>query len=234
MNLYKTQLSSGSDDRWLVTFASLLTAVLAFFILLITMKSNESKSTFQVADNLTQEVYNKIINEKKDYGLSWLEIENTGTFGIRIVIPSFIDDRSMFRSNSDIITEKFLPYINSLSIIIKNLELDKLVHVNKKIIQNLKKQEKVLSLEVLIQGHTDALPVRDGKFKNNWDLSTARAYSFMNIFQEKTELPLTIFSIAGYGPFLPKRYLENYSENRRVEVFIKFQLESINNNYAAI
>ena len=85
------------------------------------MKSNESKSTFQVADNLTQEVYNKIINEKKDYGLSWLEIENTGTFGIRIVIPSFIDDRSMFRSNSDIITEKFLPYINSLSIIIKNL-----------------------------------------------------------------------------------------------------------------
>lgn len=80
MNLYKTQLSSGSDDRWLVTFASLLTAVLAFFILLITMKSNESKSTFQVADNLTQEVYNKIINEKKDYGLSWLEIENTGTF----------------------------------------------------------------------------------------------------------------------------------------------------------
>lgn len=140
----------------------------------------------------------------------------------------------MFRSNSDIITEKFLPYINSLSIIIKNLELDKLVHVNKKIIQNLKKQEKVLSLEVLIQGHTDALPVRDGKFKSNWDLSTARAYSFMNIFQEKTELPLTIFSIAGYGPFLPKRYLENYSENRRVEVFIKFQLESINNNYAAI
>ena len=65
MNLYKTQLSSGSDDRWLVTFASLLTAVLAFFILLITMKSNESKSTFQVAETLRKKYIIKLSMKKR-------------------------------------------------------------------------------------------------------------------------------------------------------------------------
>lgn len=219
--------SSQGDDRWMITYASLLTAVLAFFILIVTMKSNEARSMFKISDKLTVEVFNKILFEKNNHGLDWLDVENTGSLGIRIIIPSIIDGQSMFRSNSGDITDNFLPYVNSLSMIIKDLELDKLQQFNKMIISNLKKQNKILSLEILIQGHTDVLPVRTGKFTSNWDLSTARSYSFMKLLQESTGLPQKTFSIAGYGPFLPKRDLENYSENRRVEVYIKFQLESI-------
>lgn len=219
--------TSSGDDRWMVTYASLLTAVLAFFILIVTLKNNEAKSTFQIPDTLTREIYRKIISEKKENGLEWLDIENTGSMGVRIVIPSVVEDQSMFKSNSSKITDNFLPYINSLSMIIKGLELDKLQQRNKKVASNLKKQNKILSLEILIQGHTDVLPVRTGKFNSNWDLSTARSYSFMKLLQENTGLTPNIFSIAGYGPFLPKTDLENYSENRRVEVYIKFQLESI-------
>jgi len=210
----------------MITYASLLTAVLAFFILIVTMKNNEAKSIFQVADNLTREIFEKIVVQKMKHELDWLDVENTGTLGVRIVIPSIVENQSMFRSNSGKITDNFLPYIHSLSMIIKDLELDNLIQQNRTITNNLKKQNKSLSLEILIQGHTDALPVQSGEFTSNWDLSTARSYSFMKLLQEETGLNPKIFSIAGYGPFLPKTSADNYSENRRVELFIKFQLES--------
>ncbi len=218
--------SSDSGDRWMITYASLLTAVLAFFILIVMMKNNEAKSTFEIADNLTREVYKKLSIEKTKHGVDWLEVENTGSMGVRIVIPSVVENKSMFRSNSSNISDNFLPYIRSLSMIIKDLELDKLQQRNKNIIQKLKKQNKNLSLELLIQGHTDILPILSGEFTSNWDLSTARSYVFMKLLQDYTGLTSHIFSIAGYGPFLPKVDIENYSENRRVEIFIKFQLET--------
>ncbi len=226
MGIKTTNPTSDREDRWMITYASLLTAVLAFFILIVTMKNNEAKSIFQVADNLTREIFEKIVVQKMKHELDWLDVENTGTLGVRIVIPSIVENQSMFRSNSGKITDNFLPYIHSLSMIIKDLELDNLIQQNRTITNNLKKQNKSLSLEILIQGHTDALPVQSGEFTSNWDLSTARSYSFMKLLQEETGLNPKIFSIAGYGPFLPKTSADNYSENRRVELFIKFQLES--------
>ncbi|MFQ6605550.1 MAG: flagellar motor protein MotB [Fidelibacterota bacterium] len=233
MGIIKTSTHSNGDHNWMITYASLLTAVLAFFILIVTMQENEARSTFEFADNLTTTVYQRILAEKADHGLEWLEVENTGSLGVRIIIPSIIGGESMFMSNSCDITNHFYPYIRTLSAIIRDLDLEALQQANKAIIQNLAKQHKNLRLEILIQGHTDILPVRDGKFKDNWDLSTARSYSFMNVFQAETGLPEDNFSIAGYGPFLPKRDEQNYSENRRVEIYIKFQLET-QQDYAGI
>ncbi|MFQ6678545.1 MAG: flagellar motor protein MotB [Fidelibacterota bacterium] len=226
MGINTSKPTSGDGDRWMITYASLLTAVLAFFILMVTMKNHDAKSTFQVADNLTRDIFEKIVVQKTVHKLDWLDVENTGTLGVRLVIPSIVENQSMFRSNSSKITDNFIPYIHSLSTIIKDLELDSLIQWNKVISKKLKKQNKILSLEILIQGHTDALPVQSGEFTSNWDLSTARSYSFMKLLQENTGLNPKIFSIAGYGPFLPKTSIDNYSENRRVELFIKFQLES--------
>ncbi|RMG58895.1 MAG: hypothetical protein D6713_06665 [Deltaproteobacteria bacterium] len=77
--------------------------------------------------------------------------------------------------------------------------------------------------EVTIEGHTDNLPVKGGKFRDNWALSTARASAVLRYFIEKGLDPYR-FSVAGYGEYRPIASNDTplgRAKNRRVEVVIR-------------
>ena len=71
-----------------------------------------------------------------------------------------------------------------------------------------------------IEGHTDDIPVRAGRFADNWDLSTERALSVVRFLAE-SGLPANRLAAAGYGEFQP---LDNAGSdearrrNRRIEM----------------
>ena len=71
-----------------------------------------------------------------------------------------------------------------------------------------------------VEGHTDDIPVRAGRFADNWDLSTERALSVVR-FLADAGLPSNRLAAAGYGEFQP---LETAStdearlRNRRIEM----------------
>ena len=71
-----------------------------------------------------------------------------------------------------------------------------------------------------VEGHTDDIPVRAGRFADNWDLSTERALSVVRFLAE-SGLPANRLAAAGYGEFQP---LDNASSNearrrnRRIEM----------------
>ena len=46
----------------------------------------------------------------------------------------------------------------------------------------------------------------------------------MRYLQETMDVPEDYFSMAGYAYFHPLRHLENYDENRRVEIYIKIDM----------
>jgi chemotaxis protein MotB len=76
---------------------------------------------------------------------------------------------------------------------------------------------------IIIEGHTDNVPISTSRFRDNWQLSTERALSVLNyILREKGVNP-TRFSAAGYGeynPVVPNDTPANRSLNRRVEIVV--------------
>jgi len=95
--------------------------------------------------------------------------------------------------------------------------------------------------EVVIEGHTDDLPIRSGRYRTNWELSVARSYSVIERLVREGVPPERLVA-AGYGEFHPVasnaaapdamdrqgprkmmsslRAAEIRAENRRVEIVI--------------
>ena len=73
---------------------------------------------------------------------------------------------------------------------------------------------------LLVEGHTDDIPVRAGRFADNWDLSTERALSVVRFLAE-SGLPANRLAAAGYGEFQPLDDAgsdEARRRNRRIEM----------------
>jgi chemotaxis protein MotB len=71
-----------------------------------------------------------------------------------------------------------------------------------------------------VDGHTDKRPISTAIFKNNWELSSARAISVVRFLVE-TGVPANKLAAAGFGEHQPIDPADNifaYSRNRRIEM----------------
>ncbi len=83
--------------------------------------------------------------------------------------------------------------------------------------------------KILVEGHTDNQPIIPGgelsrRYPTNWELSSQRAINVVHYFQ-KNNIPADRLSTAAYGetrPIKPNDTQENRSFNRRVEIYILY------------
>jgi len=79
---------------------------------------------------------------------------------------------------------------------------------------------------ILVEGHTDTLPISTAQFPSNWELSTGRAGSVVRYLINESTLKDEKFSSAGYGEFRPiadNTTTEGRALNRRVELSIELK-----------
>jgi chemotaxis protein MotB len=77
--------------------------------------------------------------------------------------------------------------------------------------------------QVRVEGHSDNIPIHTAQYESNWQLSTARASNVVLYLIEKHDLPPEMLSASGYGeyrPIAPNDTPENRGKNRRVEFVI--------------
>lgn len=89
-----------------------------------------------------------------------------------------------------------------------------------------------LNVTVLIEGHTDNVPIKTKLFKDNWDLSTARATSIVRILTVDNGFDAGRVAASGRASFHPVK--PNDTEvgrayNRRTEVILSPNLQEIFN-----
>ena len=86
-------------------------------------------------------------------------------------------------------------------------------------------------IAVLIEGHTDNVPYGgNGALKDNWDLSTKRATSIVQILEENKQIDPSNLTAAGRGEFLPvasNETTEGKARNRRIEVILTPKLDEV-------
>lgn len=74
-----------------------------------------------------------------------------------------------------------------------------------------------------IEGHTDDVPIHNGRFESNWELSTARASNLVKLFVEHYGLRGQRLSAAGYAEFHPvaaNDSPEGRAKNRRIDIVV--------------
>jgi len=76
--------------------------------------------------------------------------------------------------------------------------------------------------DIIIEGHTDNVPVRGGRYASNWELSVGRAVRVIDLFIAEG-IPPRQLVCGGYGEFhpaFPNDTPENRARNRRIEITV--------------
>jgi len=87
-------------------------------------------------------------------------------------------------------------------------------------------------IQILVEGHTDNVPIKTAVYKDNWDLSVARATSITRMMNEKYGVAATRMTASGRGEYFPKASNdtpEGKAKNRRTEIILSPKLDEIMN-----
>ena len=85
-------------------------------------------------------------------------------------------------------------------------------------------------INVMIEGHTDTVPINKDKFQDNWALSTARATSIVRILTKDYLVDAHNIVASGRGEFYPIKTNdtpEGRASNRRTEIIISPNLTEL-------
>lgn len=85
-------------------------------------------------------------------------------------------------------------------------------------------------INILVEGHTDNVPIKTAVYKDNWDLSVGRATSIVRLLTDEYKLAPTRVTASGKGEFSPKannETTEGRAKNRRTEIILTPKLDEI-------
>ena len=80
-----------------------------------------------------------------------------------------------------------------------------------------------LSNQVRLEGHTDAIPIHNSRFRNNWGLSAARGIAVLELLCTRYAVSPARMAVAGYAENAPadtNETEEGRAHNRRVDLVL--------------
>jgi len=208
-----------TSDLWIVPYADFMSVLMIFFLLMFAFAFNAKtdKRFEKIVTSIQEEMGGKI---KKELIEKMIEEEKTNQ-----MISKF-DEIIQKQNLKNFVT------VNSdaeqIKIIFKNPILfdigkTELKPETKPVLYEIGIILKNMDNQIIVEGHTDNIPVVGGKFKSNWELSIARALEVIKYFTDTQQISPERFAAAGYGefrPVFPNDTEENRSQNRRIEINI--------------
>ena len=239
----KNEYYSNSNDyinRWVVSYADLVTMLLALFMIMFATSSmgdtkvkdvNKSIQKVFASKEVIQQEEKKIEETvpKENSGDSILE--NNG----KTILEGgdgILDSKQLMEEfQKDIAPDTAVKVLKEQRGVVIRLNDTMLFDPGSAIIkpQAVETLSKIAeSLEkfqnpVLIEGHTDSMPIRTEKFPSNWELSTARATNIIKYLTEQHKFPPGRLSAVGYGEFMPiaqNDTPQGRAKNRRVDIIV--------------
>jgi chemotaxis protein MotB len=119
-----------------------------------------------------------------------------------------LSDRLLFKSGSSAVEEKGKEALMLLAEVLNNN----------------------VDIEILVEGHTDNVPIKTSVYKDNWDLSVARATSIVRILAVDYKIAPTRMTASGKGEYFPKSgndTPEGRAKNRRTEIILSPKLDEL-------
>ncbi len=227
----KCECEAGAP-MWMVTYSDLVTLLLTFFVLLLSMASMDPVRFTEASSSLKDAFGMHKIPAHVDFAIPILPsspktkftpIQNEMTVKMYEKIKSQLEKLKM---NNDV--EVLQKDSDTIILRLKDKILfkpgqTKLTPESHSILRNISNIIRPFPLTARVEGHTDNTKISNFKI-DNWDLSIARAVSVLRFYTQTDLLPLDRLSAIGYGPdrpVAPNTTEEGKAKNRRVDFILR-------------
>ena len=225
----------GAPD-WMVTFADMMTLLLALFVMLLSFAEIDSDSFRKNAGPIS-EAFNteNIIQISPTLPKSQrLELRmGQGDAELRAQLKDEFLDNLRSQMSREIAEARVQILEDGDRIIVRFPAQSAFpsgsMELSHQILPSLEKIAKVLEDhkgQIQISGHTDNAPISTERIRSNWDLSTQRAVSVVHYLLEVSTLDSSRITVQGFAesrPLEPHDTPERRARNRRVEISVSFE-----------
>lgn len=235
----KEEEQGGGAPEWMVTFSDAMTLLMVFFILLFSMSTIDEKKEAQLTT-----AFNNVFNgggsnpiqgdsvgddilmnkDDQDNEQEKIQLEQKSLLNI---LNEIINEKGIQDYVYAQIVERGVSVVLVDSLLFQSGRAD-LKFESKEVLEDIASVLNEIENQVIIEGHTDNLPINTYLFSSNWELSTARAVVVTRFLVENANVNPSRISAQGYGefrPIAPNDTAENKSKNRRVNILILNKVE---------
>ena len=195
-----------TESAWLVSYADMMTLIVGFFaILLASSKIDPAK--FELVKKETTQLFG---------GQYQIPFKGLSDDMKKIVASSGLSDQIRFQQTEDgvAITFQGAMFFESGAVDLRAEAVTLLTRLAPII------KTKAKDLDILIEGHTDDVPISSSRFPSNWELSSMRACSVLRLFLENgfDAERLKAIGLGSTQPVVPNGDEASRSQNRRVVI----------------
>ena len=122
------------------------------------------------------------------------------------VVYISLSDKLLFKSGSAVINTRAEEVLSKIASVVKDHK----------------------DFDILVEGHTDDVPIRNDCVSDNWDLSVKRATSVVRMLQTKYDVDPQRMTAGGRSEYVPKAdntTAQGRSSNRRTEILVMPKLD---------
>jgi chemotaxis protein MotB len=204
------QSQHGGRDRWMVSYLDVLTILLILFVAMAaqTLQNAQKKPVPVVAAAapvvpVAPVVKTPVVEKpsaamsaiKQDLEKSNLDVR-VDSRGVVVSLPQAL----LFQPGMDRINADALPTVQAIGDVLNKIPNN-----------------------VSLVGHTDATPIHNRHFANNWELAAARGLRLLELLSSRYGIEESRLSVASFGSYDPKGSNDTpdgRASNRRVEIVI--------------
>ena len=234
-----------NHERWLVSYADFMTLLFAFFVVMFASTQADKNKAKDVSESVRDALEHgqfsaaistvlgrgrhevrkaPVSNEPTDQrenprssetrrpdlarSLNTLQKElegdlKSGKLQLRLDARGLIismREKGFFASGDDTVAPDSLPMLSKIAEVVQSLPNP-----------------------VRLEGHTDARPIHNSRFQNNWQLASARSIAMLELLCARFQIPVSRMAVAGYADNVPadtNETEEGRSHNRRVDLVL--------------
>lgn len=236
-----------NHERWLISYADFITLLFAFFVVMFASSQADKGKAQQVSESVKKALEGEKASaviaailggtaDDKGKGNSMMK----GPGGLQTPPPTKDDQKTAELIPSMEVLSKELKTEIDAGRIQVNLEARGLVVsfrqatlfpsgedvISESASDSLEKVAAAMSKipnPARLEGHTDSRPIRNSRFRSNWELSAARSIALLEVLSTRFHAPRERISIAGYAdnaPLASNDSEEGRARNRRVDIVI--------------
>jgi chemotaxis protein MotB len=215
-------------ERWLLTYADLITLLLAFFILLYSMSRFDAEKFKSLSNALRSVLRGASASPLPHETIMMMDDPGNGPIktGDLNFLKSHIDELLVEKG----LTDKISATVEDRGLVIRisesaffDLGSADLKDQAKGILDLFGSVLSEIPNHVRIEGHTDNLPIKNEKYPSNWELSTYRATTCIRYLIETYGMKPDRISAMGYSEYRPiagNDTPEGRNQNRRVDIVV--------------
>ncbi len=243
----KRQKEHANHERWLISYADFITLLFAFFVVMFASSQTDKGKAQQVSESVKKALEGKSVSaviaavlggsaDNKGQGNAMMK----GPGGANEIPKSKKDEKlAELLPSLKILTQELKTEIEAGRIQVSMEARGLVVSFTQAALfpsgEDVISQDAYQGLErvaaataklpnpVRLEGHTDSRPIKNSRFKSNWELSAARSIALLEILTARFNAPRGRISIAGYAdnaPLASNDTEEGRARNRRVDIVI--------------